>query len=130
TLDDFKGLGLGTLVTEQVTAAAFERHSSVVVLETDDKLNRLAAGGRAAHSMYSRLGYAVLGEKRLADTIDWMMVVDEPIFRGCQKAKVAEGGKLPAKSTPTIAAAQQHLVTTTRLSFGQLDGEFTFEPVS
>lgn len=128
TLDEFKGLGLGTLVTEQVTAEAFDRFSSVVVLETDDKLNRLAAGGRAAHSLYSRLGYAVLGEKRLADTVDWMMVVDPVVFDRCQRAKV--GGQLPGSLPPEINQAREHLVAATRLRFGQLEGEIAIEPAS
>lgn len=130
TLDDFKGLGLGTLVTESVTAAAFDRFAELVVLETDDKLHRLAEGGRAAHSMYSRIGYTILGEKRLADTVDWMMAVTAPIFAECQKAKAVGGGKFPAEQSQEITEAQEAFVAGIRNRFSRASAELAIEPVS
>ncbi len=128
TLDPFKGLGLGTLVTEKATQAAFDRQAEVVVLETDDKLHRLEAGGRAAHALYAKLGYAILGEKRLADTVDWMMVVDEPVFAECQRLKQA--GSLRGGAESAVRLLQQELVASTRSRLGDPEGDLAFEPVS
>lgn len=119
TLDNFKGLGLGTLVTEAVTSAAFDCGAEIVVLETDDKLHRLAQGGQAAHSMYSRIGYAILGEKRLADTVDWMMAVNKDIFDQCQKTKEALGGKYPKEPAAEITHAQEQFIDGVRQDFSR-----------
>jgi GNAT superfamily N-acetyltransferase len=117
TADQYKGLGLGSLVTEQVTAAAFAHSLKLVALATDDKVHRQDLGERAAHSMYARLGYAMLGELQLADTIDRLMVVSAPIFRATQSAKQQNGGRYPAKSTETLVQTQAEFVHETRERF-------------
>lgn len=130
TLDPFKGFGLGTLVTQKATQGAFDRRGEVVVLETDDKLHRLASGERAAHALYSKLGYTILGEKRLADTVDWMMVVDEVVFAECQQARRDPQTAAKAHLSPTVQALQLELVAATRSRLGDPEGELSFEPVS
>jgi hypothetical protein len=128
TLDGYKGLGLGTLVTREATAGVFERGGEIVVLETDDKLHRLESGGRAAHSMYSRLGYTILGEKRLADTVDWMMAVDELLLAEFERwGREAGGGATPPVS---LRMQQEELVFATRASLSEPEGELAIEPVS
>lgn len=117
TIDEFKGMGLGTRVTESVTAAAFARGAQLVVLATDDKIHRLADGGRAAHSMYSRMGYTILGEKRLADTVDWMMAIDHCIFDECQKSK-SGAERFPQQPDDNIQDSQEQLVERIRNDFG------------
>ena len=133
TLDDFKGLGLGTRVTEAVTSAAFDCGAKLVVLETDDKLHRLAQGGQAAHAMYSRIGYAILGEKRLADTVDWMMAINKDIFVQCQEAKLKLDGKFPKEPAEEILQAQEEFVDGVRQDFSQaasIADAFAVEPIS
>ena len=50
--------------------------------------------------MYTKLGYAILAEKELTDTIEWLMVVDRPLLRRCRQAKQAGGGRFPAGDAP------------------------------
>jgi len=95
TDDSFQGLGLGTLVTEEVTRAALEQGAQVVVLGTDDKRHRIEQGEKAAYRMYGKLGYAILAEKELTDTVEWLMVVDRRLFERCQQEKQAAGGRFP-----------------------------------
>lgn len=120
TLDGFKGLGLGTLVTEQVTSAALEHGAGVVVLATDDKIHRVAQGERAAHSMYSRLGYAILGETRLADTVDWLMAIDKPLLAASRKASDYD----------SVAVTKGEFVSNTRRQFTTAEGGLRIEPVT
>ncbi|WP_442485712.1 GNAT family N-acetyltransferase [Aeoliella sp. SH292] len=120
TLEGFKGLGLGTLVTEQLTAAAFEHGAGVVVLATDDKIHRISQGERAAHSMYSRLGYAILGETRLADTIDWLMAISKPLLTAPRNASDAEN----------VLATKGEFIATTRHQFAITTRELRTEPVT
>lgn len=130
TIDGFKGLGLGTLVAEQVTAAALEQGAEVVVLATDDKIHRVAQGERAAHTMYSRLGYAILGETRLADTIDWLMAIDMPQLHASQATREAADGRMPEKDTAEITLAKQEFVHRTRSHFAATISDLRVEPVS
>jgi GNAT superfamily N-acetyltransferase len=120
TLEGFKGLGLGSLVTEEVTAAALEHGAGVVVLATDDKIHRVPQGERAAHSMYSRLGYAILGETRLADTIDWLMAIDKPLLAASRNASDSE----------QVTATKGKFVTSTRRQFATATSELRTEPVT
>lgn len=80
TADGFKRLGLGSLITREIVSAAFERGATWVVLATDDKLNRLQVGERAAPAMYRRLGFSLMAQKELADTVDWLMIVSKGDF--------------------------------------------------
>ena len=133
TVDAFQGLGLGTLVTEAVTAAAIDCGTEVVVLETDDKIHRSPEGGRAAHAMYSRIGYAILGEKRLTDTVDWMMAINKPLYDRCQEIKESQGGKFPKEPIAEIAQTQKHFVDGIRRDFSMVAKSphtIAFEPVS
>lgn len=128
TADEFRGLGLGTLVTEEVTSAAFRQGAGLVILATDDKLHRVAQGERAAHSMYSKIGYAILGERRLADTIDWLMAVDQPFFQEVQRQKTAAGGQLASVSDHEMTLAKRRLVERVRAKFSSVQSG-TIEPV-
>ena len=116
TADAFRGLGLGTLVTEEVADAAFRQGAGVVVLATDDKINRLDQGERAADSLYSRLGFIILGEMRLADTIDRMMVIDEEQFREVQRRKDANDGKLASLANSDLGPDPRQLAAAIRAS--------------
>ncbi len=118
TADDFKSLGLGTLVTEEVTGAAFEQGARLVVLATDDKLHRVEQGERAATAMYSKIGYSILAEKRLADTVDWLMVIDRACYELCQQEKQAGGGRFPKQVSPEVNGLQKQLVQQTRSRLG------------
>jgi hypothetical protein len=128
TADQYQGLGLGTLVTEQVTAAAFAHGVKLVALATDDKVYRQEQGERAAHSMYSRLGYTMLGELELADTVDRLMVINAPILRSVQSTKQQNGGRYPANSTEALVRMQSQFVEETRARFGICSG-ITIEPL-
>ena len=121
TDDAFRGLGLGTLVTEEVTQAAFQQGAQVVVLGTDDKRYRIQQGEKAAYSMYSKLGYAILAEKELTDTVEWLMVVDRPLFERCQQEKQAAGGRFPETTPPDVREMQQALVESVREQFSRND---------
>lgn len=128
TADRYQGLGLGTVVTEQVTAAAFAHGVKLVALATDDKVHRQDQGERAAHSMYSRLGYTMLGELQLADTVDRLMVVNALIFRSVQSVKQQNDGRYPANSTEALVRMQSQFVDETRARFGICSGG-AIEPV-
>jgi GNAT superfamily N-acetyltransferase len=119
TDDACRGLGFGTLVTEEVTQAALEQGAQVVVLGTDDKRHRVEQGEKAAYRMYGRLGYAILAEKELTDTVEWLMVVDRPLFERCQQEKQSGGGRFPAATSGDIRNMQQALIETVRGQFGQ-----------
>ena len=129
TLDEYKGRGLGTRVTEEVTHAAFKRGASTVILATDDKMHRILVGETAAHGMYLKLGYSILAEKRLADTIDWLMVVDPNIFELCQAAKQARAGRFPKEVSPEINSLQQKLIDGIRERLSQTFTDGRIEPV-
>jgi len=129
TADEFKTLGLGTLVTEEVTRAALDQGAEVVVLATDDKLHRVEQGERAAYTMYGKLGYAIVAEKNLADTVDWLMVVDRPIFELCQGAKHAAGGRFPREASDEVQRMQRDLVDRTRARMGDKLASGRVEPV-
>jgi GNAT superfamily N-acetyltransferase len=120
TLEGFKGLGLGTLVTERVTAAAFDHGAGVVVLATDDKIHRVTQGERAAHSMYSRLGYAILGESRLADTVDWLMAINKQLLSASRNTGDSE----------EVAARKREFVASTRRQFAPTSTTLKVEPVT
>jgi len=117
TLDSARGLGLGTLVTEEVTRAAFARGAQIVTLATDDKRHRLKQGEKAAHSLYSRLGYTILAEKELADTVDWLMAIDSPSLECGQAVRQANDGRFPDESPQHLRELQQRLVAETRARF-------------
>jgi GNAT superfamily N-acetyltransferase len=119
TDDAYQGLGLGTLVTAEVTQAAFQQGAQVVVLGTDDKRYRIEQGEKAACGMYAKLGYAILAEKELTDTIEWLMVVDPQLFERCQQVKTAAGGRFPAETPPDIRDMQQSLVENVRQQFSR-----------
>jgi hypothetical protein len=125
TDDACQGVGLGTLVTEEVTRAAFQQGSQVVVLGTDDKRHRIQQGEKAAYTMYAKLGYAILAERELTDTVEWLMVVDRPIFDLCQQEKQAAGGRFPKDSISSIRAMQQSLIENVREQFSRkvIDGQ-------
>jgi hypothetical protein len=91
-----------------------------VVLATDDKIHRIGQGERAAHSMYSRLGYAILGETRLADTVDWLMAVSKPLLAASRNASESE----------QFAAAKGEFVARTRGQFAAATSELRTEPVT
>jgi hypothetical protein len=125
--DAYRGLGFGTLVTEEVTQAAFQKGAQVVVLGTDDKRYRIQQGEKAACGMYSKLGYAILAEKELTDTIEWLMVVDAKLLERCQQVRQAGGGRFPSPMPADVAEMQKVLVEGIREQFGQplSDGEIS-----
>lgn len=129
TSDDFKSLGLGTLVTEEVTRAALQQGADLVVLATDDKLHRVQQGERAAYSMYSKIGFAILAEKRLADTVDWLMVVDRPTFDLARQDKQTGGGRFPKELSDGVKRQQRELIERARGQFGQLTTDGLAQPV-
>jgi hypothetical protein len=110
THDDFKHLGLGTLVTEKVTRAGFDNGADVIVLATDDKINRLDSGEIAAHSLYSKMGYGIITEKRLIDTIDWLMIINRKIFIDQQNKKKLNYGKFPREISDDIKNEQESFI--------------------
>lgn len=128
TADEFRGLGLGTAVTETLTATALRQGAGIVTLATDDKINRLNQGERAAWSMYAKLGFAILGESRLADTVDWLMAADRSLFELHQRNKAAVG-RQPDKLLPSLAAAKENFVQRTLTRFAQVENGFV-EPVT
>jgi GNAT superfamily N-acetyltransferase len=127
TDEAFQGLGLGTLVTEEVTRAAFREGSKIVVLGTDDKRHRLEQGEKAAYGMYEKLGYAILAERELSDTVEWMMVVDRRAFERCQQEKQTAGMRLPKTISPEVQAMQKDLVENVRGQFSRelVDGRIS-----
>lgn len=110
TDDDFKGLGLGTRVTECVLQVGFANGAKVIVLATDDKLLRVQAGERAANRMYSKIGFAVIAERKLADTVDWLMAINPEIFSETTRYQGTHDGKLPQVAPETVARLQAGLV--------------------
>jgi GNAT superfamily N-acetyltransferase len=108
-----KGRGLGTRVTARVLQAGFENGAAVVVLATDDKLHRVQAGEKAAKRMYEKLGFVVLAEKQLADTVDWLMVVNPGIAAEMERSRDAQG-RLPAGAPEGVARLQAELVARLR----------------
>lgn len=117
TPDEYQGMGLGTLMTEETTNAAFENNAEFVVLATDDKLHRIESGERAAYTLYSKLGYAILAEKKLADTVDWLMIIDQEIFSDCLKEKEKNNGRYPKETPAYITEKQQKLIDKVRGKF-------------
>jgi hypothetical protein len=129
TDDACRGLGLGTLVTEEVTRAALQQGAQVVVLGTDDKRYRIQQGEKAACSMYAKLGYAILAEKELTDTVEWLMVVDRPCFDRCQQEKQSTGGKFSEKPSEDVLAMQKHLIESIREQFSRMPPDGRTSPV-
>ena len=119
TDDAYRGLGFGTLVTEEVTRRALQQGAHVVVLGTDDKRHRIQQGEKAAYSMYSKLGYSILAEKELTDTIEWLMVVDQPSLDRCVQEREAAGGRFPKETSPEVRRIQQDLVDNIREQFSR-----------
>ncbi len=130
TDDAMRGLGLGSLVTEEVTQAALQQGAQVVVLGTDDKRHRIQQGEKAACGMYSKLGYAILAEKELTDTIEWLMVVDQQLLQRCRQEKQAGGGRFPQVMPREVAEMQRGLVENVREQFSQRLTESQMSPVS
>lgn len=119
TLDEYQGMGLGTLMTEETTNVAFENNAEFSVLATDDKLHRIEAGERAAYTLYSKLGYAILAEKKLADTVDWLMITDQEIYSDCLKEKEKNKGRYPKETPAYIMEKQQKLINKVRGEFSK-----------
>ena len=117
TLDEYQGMGLGTLMTQETTKIAFENNAEFAVLATDDKLHRIEAGERAAYTLYSKLGYAILAEKKLADTVDWLMITDQEIFNDCLLEKEKNNGRYPKETPSYIKEKQQKLIDKVRGEF-------------
>jgi GNAT superfamily N-acetyltransferase len=130
TEDSFRGLGLGSLVVEQVVRSGFENGAEVIVLATDDKLLGGVAGPKAANRLYARLGFAVLAEKRLADTIDWLMIIDPPAFQEAQNYRQAHEGKLPDPAPEPLLSLQQRLIASTTSRLASPSAELRAEPVT
>ncbi len=129
TAETHLGLGLGTLVTEEVTRAAFDHGARVVALATDDKRHRLQQGEKAAHRMYSKIGYAILAEKELSDTVDWLMAIDRGTFEACQRSKQANGGQFPKETAPEVRHSQRALLEQIRARFSQKPVPGRIQPV-
>jgi hypothetical protein len=89
------------------------------VLGTDDKRFRLQEGEKAACGLYAKLGYAILAERELSDTVEWLMIVDRRIFERCQQEKQAAGMRFPRTISPEVRAMQQELVENIRGQFGR-----------
>jgi ribosomal protein S18 acetylase RimI-like enzyme len=117
TLDEYQGMGLGTLMTEETTKIAFENNAELAVLATDDKLHRIESGERAAYTLYSKLGYAILAEKKLADTVDWLMITDREIFSDCLLEKEKNNGRYPKEVPAYIKEKQLKLIDKVRGEF-------------
>lgn len=117
TPDEYQGMGLGTLMTEETTNAAFENNAEFVVLATDDKLHRIESGEKAAYTLYSKLGYAILAEKKLADTVDWLMIINQEIFNDCLKEKEKNNDRYPKEVSHEIKEKQQKLINKVREEF-------------
>ena len=97
TRDEFQGRGLGRMVIERLAQWAFEHGADLLVLGTDDKLLRLDKGERAASGFYAKIGFAVLAEKRLADTVEWLMALEPAAFRAIQAGPAAPGPQSSAE---------------------------------
>ncbi|MCO6048011.1 GNAT family N-acetyltransferase [Aeoliella sp. ICT_H6.2] len=130
TRDGFKGLGLGTLVTDQVTRAALAAGAGIVVLATDDKIHRVDQGERAAHSMYSRMGYAILGETRLADTVDWLMAIDPTLQTAADQHRTENDGQLAKVDSAEMVRLKADFVSSTRDRFTAPTANATIKPVT
>jgi GNAT superfamily N-acetyltransferase len=130
TEDAFRGLGLGSLVVEQVVRAGFENGAQVIVLATDDKLLGGVAGPKAANRLYARLGFAVLAEKRLADTIDWLMIIDPPSFQQAQDYRQAHGGQVPVPVPEPLLGTQKRLIASITSALASPSAELRAEPAT
>lgn len=132
TADGWGGLGLGTLVTEEVTRAAFEAGAKVVVLETDDRLVRKKEGERAAFGVYGKIGYAVLAEERKGEgeARGWLMAIDAELLARGQEAKRANGGAFPSEHGEEIGRRQEAFGAETRRRFGVEVKEARIEAVN
>jgi GNAT superfamily N-acetyltransferase len=130
TEDAFRGLGLGSLVVEQVVRSGFENGAQVIVLATDDKLLGGVAGPKAANRLYARLGFAVLAEKRLADTVDWLMIIDQAAFEQARKLREAHGGLLPQPAPEPLAGIQQRLIASITSRLASPKAELRAEPAT
>lgn len=121
------GFGLGTLVTEAVTGAALSAGVPLVVLETDDRLFRSKQGERAAYGMYGRIGYAVLRERRTAESTGWIMVINARIFSLCQKlnASTGSGDKVQAR----VRREQAKMVSALRSQYSSPIGKLRVDQV-
>ncbi len=129
TGERFQGRGLGTRVVEQVVRAGFANGAEVIALATDDKLLRLRQGERAANRLYSRIGFTVLAEKTLSDTVDWLMAIDRPVFEQVQQSRRGRGGRLPEPAPERVRKLQENLAASTRARLGRLGREHRIEPV-
>ncbi len=118
TDNEYQGLGLGTLMTEEVTDAAFKNNAKFVVLATDDKIHRLESGEKTAYTLYSKIGYSILAEKKLADTVDWLMIINQEIFNDCQKEKKMNKGRFPKHVSNDVKKKQQILADKIKRDFG------------
>jgi len=114
TAEGWGNYGLGTLVTTTVTGWALAQGASVVILDTDDKLHRRNEGERAAFRLYSRLGYAVLAEKELADALGWLMVIDRKIHDQCRQREAAGSGECAPGLPSQVTLAQEDLIAAIR----------------
>jgi len=121
------GYGLGTLVTEAVTGAALAAGVPFVVLETDDRLFRTKQGERAAYGMYERIGYAVLRERRGADSTGWIMVINARIFSLGQKLNSAAASIEKARAQ--LRREQARLVAALRAQFSSPAGKLEVDQV-
>ncbi len=130
THENFKYLGLGTIVTENVTRAGLKNGAAIILLATDDKLNRIESGEKAAHSLYSKIGYSILAEKTMIDTIDWLMIIDKLIFDYCQLEKKNNQGKFPPKTPEYIKQGQNKLIKKTRNEFYKKKGNLKVQKVT
>ena len=130
THESFKYLGFGTLVTENVTRAGFENNASIILLATDDKLNRIESGEKAAYSLYSKIGYSILAEKTMIDTVDWLMIIDKHIFNFCQQEKKNNHGKFPPKTPEYIKQEQYKLIKKIRNEFYKKKGNLKVQKVT
>ena len=69
--------------------------------------------------MYAKLGYAILAEKELTDTIEWLMVVDRRLLERCRQEKQAGGGRFPQAVPRDVVDMQRGLVESVRRQFSQ-----------
>jgi hypothetical protein len=130
TEERFTGLGLGTRVTRRVVQAGFANGAKIIVLATDDKLLRLQAGEKAATGLYSKIGFTVIAEKKLADTVDWLMAISREVLSANTPPEGEQGGQLPPAPTEAVARLQTQLVVSTREGFVQRPSQPRFQPVT
>jgi len=90
TKNEVKNLGGGSLIVKHLLHQAFDRGIKYLVLRTDDKLLSTEQGEKEMKSFYEQIGFTIVAEQKLSDTVHRLMALDSEVFQAVENDRSSD----------------------------------------